>query len=44
MSPPLEWGFEVFIGEDIRKQGFGDTLVISLDVFGKFMDSDVEVF
>ena len=22
MSSPLEWGFEVFIREDIRKQGF----------------------
>ena len=24
VSSPLEWGYEVFIGEDIRKQGFGD--------------------
>ena len=24
VSSPLEWGFEVVIGEDILKQGFGD--------------------
>ena len=24
VDSPLEWGFDVFIGEDIRKQGFGD--------------------
>ena len=43
----LECGYEVFIGEDFRKQGFGDmrgVLVISLDVFGKLADSDFELF